>query len=163
MRNFSRTGPTGRCGVLRRGVHFSIEQHFRNTGLTDEGIRVVEAEFGCGNLYAEENLPLLTAVQDALHAHALLRRDTDYIVKDGAIESVDEFQGADRPGSALARRFAYGSRSQGKRRAEDAGPNSRVHYAAESDRAVSTGVRHDGHGVDAGGRIAQDLPTWTLR
>jgi preprotein translocase subunit SecA len=78
---------------LRRGIHFGIEQHFRNTSLTDEGIRAVEAEFGCGNLYAEENLPLLTAVQDALHAHALLRRDVDYIVKDGAIESVDEFKG----------------------------------------------------------------------
>jgi preprotein translocase subunit SecA len=78
---------------LRRGIHFTIEQHFRNTGLTDEGIRAVEAEFGCGNLYAEENLSLLTAVQDALHAHALLRRDTDYIVKEGVVESVDEFKG----------------------------------------------------------------------
>jgi preprotein translocase subunit SecA len=78
---------------LRLGIHFTIEQHFRNTGLTDEGIRMVEAEFGCGNLYAEENLSLLTAVQDALHAHALLRRDTDYIVREGTIESVDEFKG----------------------------------------------------------------------
>src|SRR5260370_26455660 len=60
---------------LRRGLHFSVEQHFRNTGLTDEGIRAVEAQFACGNLYAEKNLALLTAVQDALHAHALLRRD----------------------------------------------------------------------------------------
>src|SRR5262249_13266213 len=36
---------------------------------------------------------LLTAVQDSLHAHALLRRDVDYLVKDGSIESVDEFKG----------------------------------------------------------------------
>ncbi|MDQ1470839.1 MAG: preprotein translocase subunit SecA [Bryobacterales bacterium] len=78
---------------LRLGLHFTIEQHFRNTGLTDEGIRMVEAEFGCGNLYAEENLSVLTAVQDALHAHALLRRDADYIVGNGSIESVDEFKG----------------------------------------------------------------------
>ncbi len=35
----------------------------------------------------------MTAVQDALHAHALLRRDVDYVVKDGAIELVDEFKG----------------------------------------------------------------------
>jgi preprotein translocase subunit SecA len=78
---------------LRGGLHFTIEEHFRNTGLTDGGIRTVEAEFGCGNLYAEENFSLLSAVQDALHAHALLRRDIDYIVKDGIIESVDEFKG----------------------------------------------------------------------
>ncbi|MES1262218.1 MAG: accessory Sec system translocase SecA2 [Acidobacteriota bacterium] len=78
---------------LHQGLHFTIEEHFRNTGLTDEGIRLVEAEFGCGNLFSEENLSLHTAVQDALHAHALLRRDRDYIVKDGVIESVDEFKG----------------------------------------------------------------------
>src|SRR4051812_47666817 len=54
---------------LSPGFHFTIEQHFRNTGLTDEGIRIVEAQLGCSNLYAEENLPLLTAVQDSLHAH----------------------------------------------------------------------------------------------
>ena len=82
--------------VVRRfhaGIHFQIEQHFRNISLTDEGIRVVEAQFGSGNLFAEENISLLTAVQDAVHAHALLRRDLDYIVRDGVIESVDEFKG----------------------------------------------------------------------
>ncbi len=53
----------------------------------------METSFGCGNLYDEDNLALLTTVQDSLHAHALLRRDVDYLVKDGAIESVDEFKG----------------------------------------------------------------------
>lgn len=79
--------------TLRHGPHFHIEQHYRNASLTDEGIRAVESEFCCGNLFAEENIALLTAVQDALHAHALLRRDVDYIVKNGVIESVDEFKG----------------------------------------------------------------------
>jgi preprotein translocase subunit SecA len=78
---------------LQRGFHFVIEEHFRNTSLTDEGIRVAEAGLGCGNLFAADNLPLLSAVQDALHAHALLRRDVDYIVRDGTILSVDEFKG----------------------------------------------------------------------
>ena len=53
----------------------------------------MEASFGCGNLFEERNLALLTAVQDSIHAHALLRRDVDYLVKNGAIESVDEFKG----------------------------------------------------------------------
>ena len=34
-----------------------------------------------------------TAVEDSLHAHVLLRRDVEYVVKDGAIQSVDEFKG----------------------------------------------------------------------
>ena len=36
---------------------------------------------------------MLTAVQDSLHAHVLLRRDVDYVVKNGVIEMVDEFKG----------------------------------------------------------------------
>jgi preprotein translocase subunit SecA len=78
---------------LRHGFDFSIEQNGRNVVLTDSGIRTVESAFEAGNLFAEENLSLLSAVQDSLHAHALLRRDVDYLVKDGAIESVDEFKG----------------------------------------------------------------------
>jgi preprotein translocase subunit SecA len=78
---------------FRRGRHFTLDEYSRNVALTDAGIRAVETSFACGNLFDEENLELLTAVQDSLHAHALLRRDVDYLVKDGAIESVDEFKG----------------------------------------------------------------------
>lgn len=78
---------------FRPGFHFLIEERGRNVTLTDIGIRAIEDSFGCGNLFAEESLELLTAVQDALHAHALLRRDVDYIVQQDAIESVDEFKG----------------------------------------------------------------------
>jgi preprotein translocase subunit SecA len=78
---------------FRRVKHYTLDEYGRNIALTDAGIRAVETSFGCGNLFAEENLGLLTAVQDSIHAHALLRRDVDYLVKDGAIESVDEFKG----------------------------------------------------------------------
>jgi preprotein translocase subunit SecA len=78
---------------FRKFRHFTLDEYARNIALTDAGIRAVETSFGCGNLFTEENLALLTAVQDSLHAHALLRRDVDYLVKDGAIESVDEFKG----------------------------------------------------------------------
>jgi preprotein translocase subunit SecA len=73
--------------------HYTVDPHGRNVALTDAGIRAVEHSFGRSNLFDDENLRLLTAVQDALHAHALLRRDVDYLVKNGAIESVDEFKG----------------------------------------------------------------------
>jgi preprotein translocase subunit SecA len=79
--------------TLHRGFDFTIEENHRNVSLTDHGIRNVEHWFRCGNLYQDRNSDLLSAVQDALHAHALLRRDVDYIVKNQAIESVDEFKG----------------------------------------------------------------------
>ncbi len=78
---------------FRRGQHYTLDEYGRNIALTDAGIHAVEISFRCGNLFNEENLSLLTAVQDSIHAHALLRRDVDYLVKDGAIESVDEFKG----------------------------------------------------------------------
>jgi preprotein translocase subunit SecA len=78
---------------LRRHAHYSLDEFGRNVQLTDSGIRIVERALGCGSLFDEHNLSVLTAVQDALHAHALLRRDVDYVVKLGAIEMVDEFKG----------------------------------------------------------------------
>jgi preprotein translocase subunit SecA len=53
----------------------------------------VEDAFRCPNLFAEENLRLLIAVQDSIHAHALLRRDIDYVVQNQSIKSIDEFKG----------------------------------------------------------------------
>jgi preprotein translocase subunit SecA len=79
--------------ALRRGAHYSPDEFARNVQLTDAGIRRVEDALGCGSLFEERNLYLLTAVQDALHAHALLKRDVDYVVKQGSVELVDEFKG----------------------------------------------------------------------
>jgi preprotein translocase subunit SecA len=78
---------------FRRFVHYSIDENERNVVMTDAGIRAVEEAFRCGSLFENRNLPVHAAVQDSLHAHALLHRDVDYIVKNGAIESVDEFKG----------------------------------------------------------------------
>ncbi len=78
---------------FRRNVHYSVDEYGRNIALTENGIQDVESSFACGNLFTEENLPLLAAVQNSLHAHALLRRDVDYLVKEGEIKSIDEFKG----------------------------------------------------------------------
>ncbi|HLJ28821.1 MAG TPA: accessory Sec system translocase SecA2 [Candidatus Angelobacter sp.] len=78
---------------FQKFADYTLDEHGRNVALTDAGIHAVERAFRCGNLFAEKNLSLLTAIQDSIHAHALLRRDVDYLVKDGSIESVDEFKG----------------------------------------------------------------------
>jgi preprotein translocase subunit SecA len=78
---------------FRREVDYTVDVGAHNAALTDLGILAVENAFGIGNLYDGENQPLLAAVHDALHSHALLHRDVDYVVKNGAIEMVDEFKG----------------------------------------------------------------------
>ena len=78
---------------FRQGTHYTVDLHGRQIVLTDAGVHAAEQSFHCGNLFADENLNLHCAIQDSLHAHALLRRDVDYLVKDGVIASVDEFKG----------------------------------------------------------------------
>ncbi len=78
---------------FRRSVHYTVDENERNVVMTDAGVRAVEDAFNCGNLFDDENLTLHAAVQDSIHAHALLRRDVDYLVKNGSIESIDEFKG----------------------------------------------------------------------
>lgn len=75
------------------GVHYTVDIGSHNVALTDSGIQAVETALRCGNLFEPRNLDLHAAVQDALHAHTLVHRDVDYLVKDDAIEMVDEFKG----------------------------------------------------------------------
>jgi preprotein translocase subunit SecA len=78
---------------FRRAVHYVVDESAQNVALTDQGIELVEAIFNCANLFSEDNLPLLSLVKDSLYAYALLRRDVQYVVKDGRIEAIDEFKG----------------------------------------------------------------------
>ncbi|MGO4881570.1 MAG: accessory Sec system translocase SecA2 [Bryobacteraceae bacterium] len=81
------------AAALEPHIDYSLDEFARNVQLTDAGIARVEKSLGCGCLFDSHNLGYLTAVQDALHAHALLNRDVDYVVKQGAVEMVDEFKG----------------------------------------------------------------------
>jgi preprotein translocase subunit SecA len=80
-------------GRFQRNVHFTLDEFGRNIALADEGIRILENALHCGNLFAESNLAMYSAVHNAIHAHFLLHRDVDYVVKNSAIESVDQFKG----------------------------------------------------------------------
>ncbi len=78
---------------LRPGVDFETDEYDRNVELTNPGVDRAELELGCGDLHSEDNYRLLTELNCALHAHVLLKRDADYIVREGKIEVVDEFTG----------------------------------------------------------------------
>jgi preprotein translocase subunit SecA len=84
--------------VLRLGVDFDTDEYGHNIALTEAGTARVEGVLGCGALFSTGNLTLHAHVRNALHAEHLLRRDVDYIVRDGKVELVDDFTGrvADR-------------------------------------------------------------------
>ena len=75
------------------GVHFDTDEYGRDVELTDAGVEEAERTLECGNLHDERNLALLTGLNCALHARALLRRDVDYLVRNGRVEMIDEFTG----------------------------------------------------------------------
>ncbi len=73
--------------------HFTVETSGRNVVLTPIGVTAVERGMGLANLFDTESLEAHTAVQDALHAHVLLRRDVDYVVSHDTVVPVDELKG----------------------------------------------------------------------
>ncbi len=78
---------------LECDVDFNTDEYSRNIHLTEAGLDRVEAILECGSLHDSKNLLLLTELNLALHAHVLLRRDVDYIVRNEKVEIVDEFTG----------------------------------------------------------------------
>ena len=69
----------------------NLEQ--RQIWLSDSGIKAVESALLIDNLYDEKNMETLSAVNTALEAVYLLKRDVDYIVKNGKIGVIDESTG----------------------------------------------------------------------
>ena len=77
---------------LRLGLHYETDADGRNAWLTTAGSSVVEKSLGV-ELYEETGADRLAAVNVALHAHALLTRDVDYLVRDGKVQLINAARG----------------------------------------------------------------------
>ena len=80
--------------TLTKDEDYEVEEKDEQVSLTDQGVRKAEEYFDLENFGDPENMEINHNVGQALRAHALMERDVDYIVKDGEIIIVDEFQGA---------------------------------------------------------------------
>ncbi len=78
---------------LRPGKDFEVADDGRSVAFTTAGLEAVEMALGGIDLYDEEHVTQLSAVNVALHAQALLHRDVDYIVRNGGVELIDEMRG----------------------------------------------------------------------
>ena len=79
--------------TLKPGEDFTIEEKEKRVGLTDSGVAKAEKFFNIDNFGDPENMEINQHVVEALKARAIMKRDVDYIVKDGEIVIVDEFTG----------------------------------------------------------------------
>ncbi|MBE6916388.1 MAG: preprotein translocase subunit SecA [Ruminococcaceae bacterium] len=100
---------------------YFVDEKSRTVSLTAEGIAKAEKFFGVENLSDMENTTLTHHINQAMKARGLMKKDIDYVVKDGEIIIVDEFTG----------RLMYGRRyNEGLHQAIEA--KERVKVASES-------------------------------
>ncbi len=85
---FARMAP-----MLKRDLHYEVDERKRTVGVTEEGVTLVEDQLGIDNLYEAANTPLVGYLNNALKVKELFKKDKDYIVRDGHVLIVDEFTG----------------------------------------------------------------------
>ena len=95
---------------------YYVDEKSRTANLTASGIAKAEKYFGVENLSDIENTTLLHHIHQAMKARGVMKRDIDYVVKDGEVIIVDEFTG----------RLMYGRRY-----------NEGLHQAIEAKEGVS--------------------------
>ncbi len=90
--------------ILQNVEDYTIEEKSRSVALTESGVNKIEKALRVNNLYAPEHMELVHHVHQGLKAHAIFKRDVDYVVKEGEVIIVDEFTGRLMPG----RRYSDG-------------------------------------------------------
>jgi preprotein translocase subunit SecA len=89
-------GPPGEPAELTGD--YVVDEKRKAITVTDEGWAKVEELLGIGNIADPENWDLKHHVDTAIKAHALYRKDVEYVIKDGEVIIVDEFTGRMMPG-----------------------------------------------------------------
>jgi len=77
---------------------YIVDEKSKAVSLTEQGIATCERLLGIENMYDPQHIETLHHINQALRAHALYKKDVDYVVKDGQIIIVDEFTGRMMPG-----------------------------------------------------------------
>ncbi|KKM09795.1 preprotein translocase subunit SecA [Clostridiales bacterium PH28_bin88] len=78
---------------LRAEEDYTVDEKAHTAALTEAGVAKVERMLGVDHLYDDNHTELAHHVNQALKAHTLMKRDRDYVVKDGQVIIVDEFTG----------------------------------------------------------------------
>ncbi len=72
---------------------YVVDEKARTCVLTPAGVKKAEEYFGIDNLNDADNMTVSHHIQQAIRAHGIMKRDVDYVVKDGEVIIVDEFTG----------------------------------------------------------------------
>ena len=72
---------------------YIVDEKAKTATLTPKGVKKAETYFGLENLMDGENITILHHINQAIRAHGIMKKDIDYVVKDGEVLIVDEFTG----------------------------------------------------------------------
>lgn len=78
---------------LVKDTDYTVDEKAHTVLLTEEGVAKAEKMLNLDNLYDDANMELSHHLNQALKAHGLMKKDRDYVVKDGEVVIVDEFTG----------------------------------------------------------------------
>ena len=78
---------------FKKEIDYTIDEEAKAVMLTEDGVAKGEKLLNLDNLYDPKNIEILHHLNQALKAHALFKRDVDYIVKNNEVVIVDEFTG----------------------------------------------------------------------
>ncbi|MCL2678206.1 MAG: preprotein translocase subunit SecA, partial [Clostridiales bacterium] len=113
---------------LRKEEDYTVDEKARTAALNESGVARVEKMLNVENLYDPQNTEISHHVNQALKAHALFRRDRDYVVKEGQVIIVDEFTG----------RLMFGRRySEGLHQAIEAKENVKIERESQTLATVT--------------------------
>ena len=74
-------------------VDYVVDEKAKTAVLTPEGVKKAERAFNVDNLTDPDNMTISHHINQAIKANGIMRRDKDYVVKDGQVIIVDEFTG----------------------------------------------------------------------
>ena len=135
---------------------YIVDEKQRTVSLTASGIAKAEKFFGVENLADAENATLSHHINQAMKARGLMKRDIDYVIKDGQVIIVDEFTGRHvRP--PVQRGPASGHRGQGGRDRRGGEQDPGHHHLPEFLPALRQALRHDRHRADRGRGVQRHL------
>jgi preprotein translocase subunit SecA len=83
---------------IEKGIDYVVNEKNHTVNLTDEGVMKCQQMIGVANLYEDIQSEWEHHIRQAIRAHALYKKDVDYVVKDGEVLIVDEFTGRLMPG-----------------------------------------------------------------
>ncbi|MEI9970088.1 MAG: hypothetical protein WDM87_16230 [Terracidiphilus sp.] len=137
---------------------YFVDEKQRTIGVTDSGWETIEKALGIGNIADAENWELKHYVETAIKAHALYKRDVEYVVKDGEVIIVDTFTGRLMPG----RRWSDGlhqsiEAKEGVNIRKEDQTLATITFQNYFRLYLSKAERHDGNGGDGSGGVRKDL------